>query len=59
VCKCKGDDAGKVVHYKVRYVAKGFVQCYRIDYDKTTALTSWLESLRAILHLAATLDWDL
>jgi hypothetical protein len=59
VCKRKCDDAGKVVRYKVHYVAKGFAQHYGIDYDKTTAPTSRLESLRAILHLAATLDWDL
>jgi hypothetical protein len=56
VCKCKHDDAGKVVRYKVCYVAKGFVQHYGINYNKITAPTSWLESLRAISHLAATLD---
>ena len=40
VCKRKCDASGKVVRYKVRYVAKGFAQCFGIDYDKTTALTS-------------------
>jgi hypothetical protein len=40
-------------------VAKGFAQRFGIDYDKTTAPTSRLESLRAISHLAASLDWDL
>ena len=59
VCKRKRDDTGKVVRYKVRYVAKGFAQRYGIDYDKTTAPTVRLESFRAILHLAATLNWDL
>jgi hypothetical protein len=34
VCKRKRDDAGKVVHYKVHYVAKGFTQRYGIDYNK-------------------------
>ena len=59
VCKCKQDDAGKVVRYKVRYIAKGFAQRFRIDYDKTMAPTFRLESLQAISHLAAMLDWDL
>ena len=39
VCKHKQDDAGNVVHYKVRYVAKGFVQQFGINYDKMTAPT--------------------
>jgi hypothetical protein len=59
VCKRKHDDLGNIVRYKVRYVAKGFAQQYGIDYDKTTAPTVRLESFRAILHLAATLNWDL
>src|SRR6266702_596646 len=59
VCKRKRDDAGNVVRYKVRYVAKGYAQRYGVDYDKTTAPTVRLESFRALLHTAATLDWDL
>ena len=59
VCKRKRDDLGNIVRYKVRYIAKGFAQQYGIDYDKTTAPTIRLESFRAILHLAATLNWDL
>ena len=38
---------------------KGFAQRYGVDYDKTTAPTVRLQSFRTILHLAATLDWDL
>ncbi len=59
VCKCKHDNTGKVVRYKVHYVAKGFAQWYGINYNKTTASTSQLESLCMISHLAASLDWDL
>ena len=44
VCKKKHDDTGKVVRYKVRYIAKGFAQRYGVDYDKTTAPTVHLES---------------
>jgi Reverse transcriptase (RNA-dependent DNA polymerase) len=59
VCKWKCDDAGNIVRYKVRYVAKGYAQRYGVDYDKTTAPTVRLESFRTILHIAATLGWDL
>ena len=59
VCKHKCDDTGKVVWYKVQYVAKGFAQHYGIDYDKTTTHTMWLKSFCTILHLATTLNWDL
>src|ERR1019366_2791310 len=59
VCKRKRDDSGKVIRYKVRYVAKGYAQQYGIDYDKTTAPTARLESCRTILHIAATLGWEL
>ena len=48
-----------VVCYKVHYVAKGYTQQYRINYDKMTAPTACLKSFRAIAYLAATLDWDL
>jgi hypothetical protein len=59
VCKRKRDDTGTVTRYKVRYVAKGFAQIPGLNYDKTTAPTSRLESLRAIAHIAASLDWEL
>jgi len=59
VCKRKHDDMGKVTHYKVHYVAKGFAQIPGLDYDKTTALTACLESLCAIAHIAASLGWEL
>ena len=59
VCKRKRDDAGNVVRYKVRYVAKGYTQRYGVDYDKTTAPTARLESFRTLIHLAASLDWDI
>ena len=59
VCKRKRDDAGNVSRHKVRYVVKGFAQRYMINYDKTAAPTTRLESFRSILHIAAILDWDI
>lgn len=59
MCKRKRDDSGKIVRYKVQYVAKGYAQQYGIDYNKTTAPTARLESFRTILHIAASLGWEL
>ena len=59
VCKRKRDDTGKITRYKVRYVAKGYAQQPGIDFTKTTAPTVRLESFRSILHLAASLQWDI
>src|SRR5713226_6106841 len=59
VCKHKWDDTGNVIHYKVWYVAKGYAQQYGIDYTKTTAPTTCLKSFCTVLHLAASLNWDL
>jgi len=44
VCKRKRDDTGKITWYKVHYVAKGFAQQPGIDFTKTTAPTTRLES---------------
>lgn len=59
ICKQKCDDSGKVVQYKVCYVAKGYAQHWGIDYDKTTAPTVHLKAFHTILHIATTLNWDL
>ncbi len=59
ICKQKHNDSGKVMCYKVHYVAKGYAQCWGIDYDKTTAPTVRLKSFRSILHIGATLNQDI
>ena len=59
ICKCKCNDSGNVTRFKVRYVAKGYAQCYGIDYNKTTAPTACLESFRLLLHFAASMEWEL
>ena len=38
---------------------KGYAQHYRINYDKTTAPTICLESFCTLLHIAASLRWDI
>ncbi len=59
VCKWKWDNTGKVTHYKVWYITKGFAQIPRLDYNKMTAPTAHLESLHIIAHIAASLNWEL
>ena len=43
----------------MRYVAKGYTQCYGINYNKTTTPTAQLESFHTLLHLATSLNWDI
>ena len=40
-------------------MAKGYAQCHGVNYDKTTAPTVCLESFWALLHIAASLRWDI
>ena len=59
VCKRKHDKSGNITRYKVCYVAKGYAQIYSLDYDKTTAPTAHLKSFCILLHIGASLDWDI
>jgi hypothetical protein len=47
------------VRWKVWHVFKGFKQIYGRNYTKTTSPTARMESWHIILHLAASLDWDI
>ena len=40
-------------------IAKGFVQKPGIDYTDTYAPVVWMELTRAILHIGASLDWEI
>ena len=44
---------------RVPHVANGYAQQPGIDFTKTAAPTVCLESLRSILHLAASLQWNI
>ena len=45
--------------YRARLVAKGFTQIAGIDYEETFAPVARLDSLRLLLSLAATYDWEI
>jgi hypothetical protein len=54
----KRNTDGNPARYKARLVAKGYTQQAGIDYDDTFAPVARLDSLRFLLSLAATLDWE-
>ncbi|WVZ53904.1 hypothetical protein U9M48_004791 [Paspalum notatum var. saurae] len=53
VFKVKRDEAGNVIRHKARLVAKGYVQCAGIDFNEVFAPVARMESVRALLALAA------
>ena len=59
VLQYKLDEHGKVCHHKSCVVTKGFAQCPGIDYNKTYAPVAHMELMRAVLHIGATLNWDI
>lgn len=59
VFKLKRDEFGTPTKYKARLCARGFTQVEGRDYFEITAPVMRKESLRTILALAATLQYDL
>ncbi len=49
---------GNIVRHKVRVIAKGYAQKPGIDYTDTYAPVARMESTRVILHITASLDWE-
>ena len=59
VLKKKRDENNKVIKYKARLCAQGFSQVPGVDFGQTYAPTARLSSLRFILALAASQDWEI
>lgn len=55
--KLKAD--GTINRYKVRSVAKGYMQRYGIDYDETFAPVAKINTVRILISIAASKDWPL
>ncbi|KAI3522492.1 hypothetical protein L1887_00319 [Cichorium endivia] len=57
VYKVKRDPNGKILKYKARIVAKGYVQKQGIDYEEVFAPVARIETVRVILALAGSNGW--
>ena len=56
VFSIKGNANGSSERYKARLVANGFTQTYEIDYQKTFAPVTKINSSRVILSIAINSD---
>jgi len=55
----KLNEAGEIVRYKARLVARGFSQTYGVDYKDTFAPVTRLETLRLMFVLAVEQNWEI
>ena len=59
VYKRKRGIDGKVEPFKVRLVAKGYIQKEGIDYEETLSSVAMLKSIRILLSIAAHYDYEI
>lgn len=59
VFKVKKDSEGRIVKYKARLVARGFVQKQGIDFEEVFAPVARLDTIRLIIALAAQRNWEI
>jgi len=59
VYKAKINPQGDIVRYKVRLVAKGFLQKARIDYGEVYAPVARIETIRLVVSIAIQHNWPL
>src|SRR5450432_2258023 len=59
VYKTKLDSKEKIEKYKARWVIKGFLQLFGLDYNETFANTVKPNAFRALFAIAAALDWEI
>jgi hypothetical protein len=58
VFKLKKNTTGEVIKHKAHLVAKGYVQRQGVDFDEVFAPVAWLDTVRAILAVAANRRWE-
>jgi hypothetical protein len=56
VYKSKTDQYGNILKFKARWIVKGFLQAYSIDYNKTFSNIYQYESWRLLFNIAASLN---
>jgi len=59
VYKIKHNADGSVSRYKARFVAKGYVETYGIDYEDTYSLVAKMTIVRIIITMVAAKGWSL
>ena len=59
IYKRKRRPNGKVETFKSRLVAKGYTQKEGTDYEETFSLVAMLKSIRILLVVAASLDYEI
>lgn len=55
----KKDNEGNIVRHKARLVAKGFTQIHGVDYSEVFAPVLRFDTVRFLLSVAASRDWEL
>lgn len=59
VFRTKRNEKGEIIEFKARWVAKGYSQKPGVDYLDTYAPVAKMSSIRTLLSLAATNNWEL
>ena len=58
VFKVKHDQDRNIVKFKTRYVVKGYIQTYGLDYTNTYANVANINTIQLLLAIACFYDWE-
>jgi hypothetical protein len=58
IYKTKFNEKGKIAKHKARLVAKGYAQQHGVDYNEVFAPEARWDTIRSILSLTATMNWE-